>query len=353
LIMTVVRAGLVVLLLASALSAQSIDYKDGAFRISDWKMGASFSSDELSSMFAVYTGPADGPALLGSYFVEDDMLAFRPRFPLAAGVRYRAVFRVPGAAVIEASFDGPKKEFPPTTRVLHIYPSGDLLPENQLRLYIQFSAPMSRGEWKRHVHLLDSDLKPVEGAFLQTLAELWDPSYQRLTIYFDPGRIKRGLIPNEELGPPLVEGKTYTLVIDQEFADGDGIPLKEGVRKSFRAGPALRNRLSSAQWHISTPRAGTKDPLSIEFPVPMDIGLEEALFVEGMLLGMISVDQNETRWSFTPLGEWKAGEYRVEIDPRLEDAAGNRVDHVFDIDVQGSASQTSAKNDYSLRFRIE
>jgi hypothetical protein len=83
----------------------------------------------------------------------------------------------------------------------------------------------------------------------------------------------------------------------------------------------------------------------------MDIGLEEGLFVPD-LLGRISVDQNETRWVFTPLEEWKAGEYRVEIDPRLEDAAGNRVDHVFDIDVQGSTSQTSAKNDYSLTFRI-
>ena len=47
------------------------------------------------------------------------------------------------------------------------------------------------------------------------------------------------------------------------------------------------------------------------------------------ILGMISVDLNETRWVFTPLEVWKAGEYRVEIDPRLEDAAGNRVDHVL------------------------
>jgi hypothetical protein len=349
--MRTVRAALAVLLLASAVSAQSIDYKDGAFRISGWKLDASSSPNDLSSMFAVYTGPADAPALLGSYFVENETLGFRPRFPLAAGVRYRAMFNVPGGTPIEASFDGPKKEFAPTARVVNIYPSGDVLPENQLRLYIRFSAPMSRGEWKRHVHLLDSDSKPVEGAFLQTLAELWDPTYQRLTIYFDPGRIKRGLIPNEELGPPLVEGKTYTLVIDREFADGDGIPLKEGVRKSFRAGPALRTRLSSRQWRVGTPRAGTRDPLTIEFPVPMDIGLEEALFVPD-LLGRISVDQNETRWVFTPLEEWKAGEYHVEIDPRLEDAAGNRVDHVFDIDVQGSASQTSSKNDYSLTFRI-
>jgi len=348
--MAVARAALAVLLLASALSAQTIDYADGAFRISGWNVDALPSPEELSSMFAVYTGPADAPPLLGTYFVDGGSLAFRPRFPLAAGVRYRAVFRMPAGTPIEASFDGPKKEFAPTTRVLHIYPSGDVLPENQLRLYIQFSRAMSLGEWRRHVHLLDGDLTPVEAPFLQMLAELWDPTYQRLTIYFDPGRIKRGLIPNEDLGPPLVDGKAYTLVIDREFADGDGIPLQEGVRKSFRVAPAIRRRLAPDQWHVVTPKAGTTDPLTIEFPVTMDIGIEEALFVAD-LSGKISVDQNETRWVFTPLEPWKAGEHRLEIDSRLEDVAGNRIDHVFDIDVTERDSQTGRAR-YSLTFRI-
>ena len=350
--MAVTRTALAVLLLASALSAQTIEYRDGAFIISGWNVDALPSADELSSLFAVYTGPADAPPLLGTYYVDGGSLVFRPRFPLAAGVRYRAVFHVPAGTTIESSFDGPKKEFAPTTRVLHIYPSGDLLPENQLRLYIQFSRAMSLGEWKRHVHLLDTDLKPVDAPFLQTLAELWDPTYQRLTIYFDPGRIKRGLVPNQELGPPLADGKTYTLVIDREFADGDGIPLQEGVRKSFRVGPAIRTRLNPSQWRVVAPRAGTMDPLTIEFPVGMDIGIEEGLFVMG-LSGRISVDRNETRWLFTPLEAWKAGEYHVEIDPRLEDAAGNRIDHVFDIDVTERDSQTGRNSRYSLTFRIE
>jgi hypothetical protein len=351
--MAAVRAALAVLLLASALFAQSIDYRDGAFRVSGWKPDASATPDDLSAIFAVHTGPADGPPVLGTYFVENDSLGFRPRFPLAAGVRYRAEFHVPGGTPIEASFDGPKKEFEPTTTVQHIYPSGDVLPANQLRLYIQFSASMSLGEWKRHVRLLDSDLKPLTAPFLQTLAELWDPTYHRLTIYFDPGRIKRGLIPNEELGPPLSQGKAYTLVIDREFADGDGIPLKEGVRKSFRVGPAIRKRLNLREWQVTAPRAGTTNPLTIEFPVTMDIGMEEGLFVvgRGPVTGMISVDHNETRWSFTPLEAWKAGEYHVEIDPRLEDVAGNRMDNVFDVDVtERDSSRASTR--YSIPFRI-
>ena len=48
--------------------------------------------------------------------------------------------------------------------------------------------------------------------------ELWDQGFRRLTMTFDPGRIKRGLTSNEAIGPPLAEGKHYTLVIDRRLA---------------------------------------------------------------------------------------------------------------------------------------
>jgi hypothetical protein len=348
--MAVVRAALAVLLLATAISAQTVTFEDGAFQVSGWKLDASIP-DDFSTSFAVYSGDSDAPPLLGTYSIENGSIVFRPRFPLAAGVRYRAVFHAAGYTPIEELFDGPKKELAPTTRILHVYPSGDVLPGNQLRIYVQFSAPMSLGEWKRRVRLLDSDLRPVEAPFLETAAELWDPSYQRLTIYFDPGRIKRGLIPNEELGPPLVEGKAYTLVVDREFADDRGVILQEGLRKSFRVGPAIRKRLDPAEWKLNTPRAGTTDPVTIEFPVLMDIAVGEMLSIPG-ISGRISVDHDETRWVFTPLDTWKPGEYHVEIDPRLEDAAGNRMDHVFDIDVTENPSEPSPAATTSLPFRI-
>ena len=54
--------------------------------------------------------------------------------------------------------------------------------------------------------------------------ELWDPNFQRLTMTFDPGRIKRGLTSNETMGPPIAEGKRYTLVIDRDWPDARGVP---------------------------------------------------------------------------------------------------------------------------------
>ena len=156
-------------------------------------------------MFNVFAGTGNVPALLGTYSVENSTLIFRPSFPIAAGVHYRAIFHPPGAAAIEKTFDGPPRATVPMTRVVQIYPSGAVLPSNQLRLYIYFSAAMSRGVAAQYIHVLDEKGKPLEGTesvFLRS-QELWDPSFQRLTMTFDPGRIKRGLTSNVGIGPTL------------------------------------------------------------------------------------------------------------------------------------------------------
>ncbi len=88
--------------------------------------------------------------VLGSYRVENQSLIFEPRFPLTAGVQYRATFdsarlhsSQPAAQPIAATFLIPKPHSNPTTKIDHVYPSADVLPENQLKFYILFSAPMS------------------------------------------------------------------------------------------------------------------------------------------------------------------------------------------------------------------
>src|SRR5262249_20228739 len=156
------------------------------------------------------------------------------RFPLEPGVRYRAVFGPadrPGER-IETIVSLPRRPTVPTT-VIHVYPSASRLPENQLKFYLHFSAPMSRGEAYQHIRLLDAKGKPIDLPFLELDQELWDAEGQRFTLFFDPGRIKRGLKPREEVGPALEEGKRYTLVIDRAWSDAEGNPLKETHRKTF------------------------------------------------------------------------------------------------------------------------
>jgi hypothetical protein len=51
--------------------------------------------------------------------------------------------------------------------VRQVYPSTAKIPENQLKFYIEFSAPMSQGNAWRHIRLLKSDGQAVELPFLE------------------------------------------------------------------------------------------------------------------------------------------------------------------------------------------
>ena len=39
--------------------------------------------------------------------------------------------------------------------------------------------------------------------------------------------------------------------------------------------------------------------------------------------GRVGIDQNETRWRFTPDAAWRAGLHSIRISPSLEDACEN------------------------------
>jgi hypothetical protein len=351
--MPVVRAALPVLLFALAAlpsGAQTIELQDGTFQVFGWKPERPVRSEDVSTIFSVHTGPADTPAILGTYSIEGDVVVFRPRFPLATGVSYRAIFHVPGANSIERVFDR-KSEAVPQARIQSVYPSVDVLPSNQLKLYVYFSEPMSRGDAPKRIHWFDSDGNTVEWPFLIS-EELWDPEQRRLTLIFDPGRIKLGLDANELKGPPIIEGNGYTLVIDREFLDARGVPLVDGFRKLFRGGPAVRDTIDPKRWLFQTPTAGTSDALIVDFPKPMDYALlENQLTVRG-ISGTVKIDRNETRWIFTPSQPWKSGPYELNIGLALEDLAGNRIDRPFDIDSSMRNSPPTSDNIINIPFRI-
>lgn len=325
----------------AALEAARLQLDPGgtAFRVVEWDASRS-DPDDWAKLLFVHVEPhsESSPAVLGEYALEGRELVFRPRFPLEAGVRYRAFFRPPGAPPVEAVFEIPRTPSVPTTTVVEVYPTAASLPENNLKFYIHFSAPMGRGEAFRRIRLLDKQGRPVELPFLELQEELWDPEGKRLTVLFDPGRIKRGLAPNREVGPPIVQGRRYTLVIDATWPDAEGRPLKEGFLRSFAVKPAERRPVSLGTWRVTAPSAGSTQALTVVFPRPMDRALLdrliEVLEAAGLPLeGSIQVDLEETRWKFTPRRPWHAGGYRLRVDTALEDIAGNKVDRPFDVDV--------------------
>jgi hypothetical protein len=347
----------IVLLLGTIARAQavSIQLDAGTFRVAGWQAPATPPAGGWASIFNVYAGTADAPAMLGSYAVEGGTLVFRPRYPLAAGVKYRAVFRQPGRTPIERSFNGPTRLPAAATRVERVYPSADVLPSNTLRLYIYFSAPVSRGEVADRLHILDATGKELKDVLLPG-QELWDPNNQRLTMTFDPGRIKRGVASNVKMGPPIGEGQKYALVIDSAWPDAEGRPLAAGYRKEFRGGPPVRVPPTPKQWTVTPPRAGTSAPLVVEFGRSMNYPLLQRMLQVagpgGRIAGDIAVDRNETAWRFTPRTPWAAGAYQLTVDADLEDVSGNKIDQPFDIDVFDKVTEHLTTRMVSVPFSV-
>src|SRR6185503_2221620 len=99
--------------------------------------------------------------------------------------------------------------------------------------------------------------------FLPLDTAFWNAARTRFTVFFDPGRVKRGVRPNEEMGRSLTEGRSYTLVVSREWRDANGLPLKDDFRRTFRVGPPDERPLDTSTWRLQAPRAGTRDPVTV------------------------------------------------------------------------------------------
>jgi hypothetical protein len=353
------RLLILILLLALPSMAQSpVIVLDGeTFRVSGWAGAATYPEVRLSEFLSVSVDAPDVPTLSGDYRIENGDLIFVSRYPLGPGMRYRAELRLPSKEPVIKIFETPKADDTPTTFVEHIYPSTDLLPENQLKFYIHFSAPMSRGEAYDRIHLFDAAESTVEDVFLELPEELWDPEARRLTILFDPGRIKTGLVPNMEMGTALEAGKSFTLVIDREWRDAENKRLKERFTKSFRVGPADKRPLHTAEWRVTAPRASTLDPLTVDFPEALDHALLERQIevIDGagnVLQGSVEISREETRWQFKPATAWKPGNHLVKAGTILADLAGNMIGRAFEVDLFEQVEQNAGRETESLTFTI-
>jgi len=275
----------------------------------------------------------------GSFVLEGDAVCFVPRFPFVDGVSYTLLVD-PGSARPEAwTILRPQRAQAPTTNVAAIYPTTVAVPVNLLKLYVQFSAPMSEGWAARAIQVLRADTREaLQDVFVAMEPELWDPDRQRLTLLLDPGRIKRGLVPNAEAGYPLVEGTDVVVRLNAAFHDAAGRPLREAVERRYRVGPALRARIDPWAWKLSSPAAGTRGRLDVVFDRPLDHALLQHCLSVTDLAGVVVpgrflVGLEERSVAFEPDTRWQRGRYILRTDPLLEDLAGNSVVRVFDRDL--------------------
>lgn len=310
------------------------------------------SAEEWREIFPVRTadGESDGeasesddrPPVLGSYAVVDDSVHFTPRFPLVPGQPYRARWEDPeeDSATTSVLVLLPEPDLEPSTVVTDVHPAVPEVPENLLKLYLHFSAPMSRGGAFDHLHLLDGEGEEVEAPFVVPHTELWSPDATRLTLIFDPGRIKRGVLPHDTVGPPLQAGGTYTLVVDAGMEDARGAPLAEVFRHTFRVTEADRARPRTEDWRLTAPGSG-RDSLELRFPEPLDHALlQHMVWVEGPdgepVAGEVEVPAGSRLWRFRPAEPWRPGPHAVVVDRDLEDLAGNTLERLFDVEMESS-----------------
>ena len=304
------------------------------------------------------------PAMIGNYTVGGSSIRFAPQFPLEPGVKYRASFypaKLPAereaGRFVTAVFQLPSRTTNATTVVKQIYPSADTLPENLLKFYVHFSAPMRRGHIYDYIHLRNAAGHDVALPFLEIDEELWDPAMTRLTLFIDPGRIKRGVQPLEEIGPALERGKSFTLVIDREWPDANGALLKESFRKTFKVGPPDRTSIDITAWKIRAPKADARTPLTVTFSKPMDHALAQRVIrvadnSNGLVDGKIVLDDHERRWAFIPNQTWRAGSYALLVEKTIEDLAGNNIGKAFEVDLFEGVQRRFTNETVRLPFEV-
>jgi hypothetical protein len=287
---------------------------------------------------------AKKPAVAGDWAVKDGALRFEPLYPLAPGVTYRVfcdLTAAPRAKLKGAAFaltvTVPKPPPGPRVSVRSVYPSTNRLPENTLRFYVHFSGPVARGDVYKHFKLVRDDGHVVFRPFLEIGEELWSEDGLRLTLLFDPGRVKRGLVPREEDGPVLEEGRRYTFTIDAGWKDAEGRPLTASFTKTFSVFAPDDEPIWPDEWKLVAPRAVSDAPLTIRLAKPLDRAmLQRVLWVVDArgdrVEGTLTVGGGERVVAFAPSKPWAKGEYKLVIDTSLEDVCGNRVAEAFEVD---------------------
>ena len=314
-------------------------------------------SDQGQKLIQLFVDTSDS-ALLGRVFLNDEILYFEPRFePSMSGGRAVFQFQMIREDRKEPIVETRKTDDSHTVKqssLTSVYPGHASLPQNVLRMYLQFSNPMRQGDSYRHIQFMDKSGDTIDSPYLEIAQELWSDDGTRLTLLFDPGRIKQGLDRHEELGPPFRIGETYTMVVSSDWSVQALHPSRRGtLREEFRHTFSIvepdRIQPSVDRWQVTAPAVESNEALHVRFDEPLDFGmLQHSLQVylsesEVPVPGEVKVSEDGREWHFVPEQHWKGGEYRVVANPRLEDRSGNSLAQPFERSMKDAADSAEAE----------
>lgn len=311
----------------------------GPFSEQNWRQLTSVGSDALAAMFDVKVQDGARDIRVPGHCVLDHarrLAVFIPTMPMLSSESYRITFGDPATELadrlrLEPDFASCKE----APRVLALYPSGANWPANTLRFYIEFSIAMAEDQLLERILLYDADGIEQKSVFLDTARELWSADRRRLTVLFDPGRVKSGLRAHVALGRALRSGCCYRIEIDAGFCSVSGVSIGTAYVRHFRVDEPLERIVAPHEWRWNIPQPNCREPLRLAFPYPLDqamlaCSLEVLDNDRRRVSGEVVVDDSELSWSFTPHADWRTQPYQLRVATTLEDPAGNNLNEPFE-----------------------
>ncbi len=227
-------------------------------------------------------------------------------------------------------------------QVVSISPAARSIPANTLRLYVTFDHPARGVVSTRDLRLLDEAGRTIDGAFMDFGQDLWSPDGRRLTVLFDPGRVKRGVEGDGESAAPLQVGHSFTVEVS-------------GKRFHYQVTPAVRTAITPQTWRLALPKAESREALTVIFDREMDDALlRDQLEVEDAQgrpqPGQMTASASGRTWFWRPKHGWRSGAYRLVVGSSLEDVSGNRVGEALDHEV---GSPDAARVSVAVPFTIK
>jgi len=135
--------------------------------------------------------------------------------------------------------------------------------------------------------------------------------------------------------------------LEKEFADTlNAKPVKDSVllKFNFQKGRTYHYTMS---FDVNQKKGDQSRGSIMKWNYDMQVIDEKNKPVDGK--GVIS--DNDRVWTFTPLDTWKSKRYKLKVDARLEDLAGNNLNKVFDRDITRQVRKDNPY--YYLNFNIK
>src|SRR5512138_3015114 len=134
------------------------------------RLTGELDKSQVEKQVLIYLGSNTATPILGEYELTSDKVIFTPLIPFTHGMTYKVT--VNGKLVKEIEI--PTEIVMAVPSVAEVYPRRDTVPENLLKIYIEFSQPMKEGEALQHIAVIKNDRDTLPDVFLDLQPELWN-----------------------------------------------------------------------------------------------------------------------------------------------------------------------------------